>query len=245
MVTLSQWATQLVQLLGGNPSVVPGIVAQCLGEYGPSVYESNGMRANGNPLDTTMAWQNATDFNNVGVKNYATIQDGLLATAATLRLSYYAAAMQAIMSGDPQAYVVAIANSPWGTFHNDPAAATAMLQQVNANPQYSNFVVAGVNAATASETSTTSTEDITVNGGVAYDHVSGGFWVVDELGEVYAFDGAPYAGGLNTHPEWQAGGGAANGPAIGIGFCGATNGYVIVTRDNNGGIHPYRFGRTP
>jgi len=37
-----------------------------------------------NPLNTTHAMPGATDFNSVGVKNYASFEDGVKATAETL-----------------------------------------------------------------------------------------------------------------------------------------------------------------
>ena len=64
-------------------------------------------------------------------------------------------------------------------------------------------------------------------------------------GAVYAFkpDGSPggrYLGGLNNHPQWQAGAGTANGPPF---IFGPTpqGGYVITTRDAGGQFHPYVF----
>ena len=81
---------------------------------------------------------------------------------------------------------------------------------------------------------------------LAYDPVSGGTWAIRPNGAVYAADGAPYLGGLNNHPQYNAGG---NGdPAVGISFYGSPGssvddkGYEILC-DN--GISPeparYRF----
>jgi hypothetical protein len=92
-----------------------------------------------------------------------------------------------------------------------------------------------------------------VSGGAdmaATDPVSGGTWFTDPSGAVYAFDGAPYLGGLNNHPEWQAGAGQAEGPALGIAFWRGDgtnangNGYIIATKDAAGNVHPYRFPRS-
>jgi Domain of unknown function (DUF1906) len=64
-------------------------------------------------------------------------------------------------------------------------------------------------------------------------------------GSVYAFDphgnpGGRYLGGLNTHPDWKAGQGQANGPPF---IFGPTpeGGYVITTKDVGGQFHPYVF----
>lgn len=51
---------------------------------------------------------------------------------------------------------------------------------------------------------------------------------------------ATYFGALNTHPEWNAGAGKANGPPVMFGPWGV--GYVITTQDAGGNFHPYRFG---
>jgi hypothetical protein len=84
----------------------------------------------------------------------------------------------------------------------------------------------------------------------AFDPVSKGSWFTDSTGEVYAVDGAPYLGGLNNHPQWQAGGSASNGPALGVAYWEGDGtdagglGYVIATRDSHGNVHPYNFPRS-
>lgn len=81
---------------------------------------------------------------------------------------------------------------------------------------------------------------------LAYDPVTGGTWAVRPDGSVYADDGAKYLGGLNTHPEYQAGGSAKFGPAVGIAAYGpgGQSGYEILT-DNGTTPAPcrYRFPR--
>lgn len=58
-------------------------------------------------------------------------------------------------------------------------------------------------------------------------------------------DGGRYLGGLNSHPEWHAGGGQANGPVVAFGptpvDAQGRKGYFITTRDAQGGFHPYAF----
>jgi hypothetical protein len=84
---------------------------------------------------------------------------------------------------------------------------------------------------------------------VTMDPVTGGYWMVNPDGAVYsnAVSGSgqpPYLGGLNNHPEYKAGGKAANGPAVGIAPYGpgGKGGYVIVTFDGRT-LHPYQFPR--
>jgi hypothetical protein len=82
---------------------------------------------------------------------------------------------------------------------------------------------------------------------VAWDPVTGGYWMVDPDGEVYGTAGpvaAPYLGGLNNHPQYKAGGKAQNGPCVGIAPFGpgGQGGYVLVTFDGTQ-LHHYDFPR--
>jgi hypothetical protein len=52
-----------------------------------------------NPLNTTLSMPGATDFNSVGVKNYATIAIGILANAKTLMGGGYSDVLSALKSG--------------------------------------------------------------------------------------------------------------------------------------------------
>jgi hypothetical protein len=82
---------------------------------------------------------------------------------------------------------------------------------------------------------------------VAWDPVTGGYWMVDPDGEVFGTAGpvpAPYLGGLNNHPQYKAGGKAQNGPCVGIAPFGqgGQGGYVLVTFDGHQ-LHHYDFPR--
>lgn len=81
---------------------------------------------------------------------------------------------------------------------------------------------------------------------LAFDPVTGGTWALRPDGSVYADDGAPYLGGLNNHPDYQAGAGKKFGPAVGIAAYGpgGKDGYEILT-DNGTTPAPdrYRFPR--
>ena len=86
------------------------------------------------------------------------------------------------------------------------------------------------------------------------DLATGGVWATDENGDGYGFLGAPYPGGLNAHPEWQAGAAESAGkaPCVGIAYWkdAAGDGSVFFTKP--GGTTPngspynlYRFRREP
>ncbi|MDA8209194.1 MAG: peptidoglycan-binding protein [Actinomycetota bacterium] len=69
-----------------------------------------------NPLATTEGWANATDFNSAGVKNYASLDDGLAATRATLTNGLYGSVISSFSMQQPAAVTgAAIDGSPWGT----------------------------------------------------------------------------------------------------------------------------------
>jgi hypothetical protein len=51
--------------------------------------QSEGKAGKFNPFNTTYKMPNATDFNSVGVKNYQTLQDGMVATIKTLKNGRY------------------------------------------------------------------------------------------------------------------------------------------------------------
>jgi len=223
-------------------ALLQGLVAVMVGE---------GSHARFNPLDTTQPWPGSTSYNSVGVRNYATWDDGVAATVATLRNGYYPDVIAVLNAGGPaDRLVVAWANSPWGTWQGDPQAALRTLQLVL--EQWPRGIcleeVAGSGAATEQPSSE---EDLArrIAGMVCEDPITGGFWVTDELGEVYSFDGAPYLGGLNTHPDWHAGGPA--NPCVGIapwrgdGTDEAGNGYVLACQPHPS-VTPtvYRFPRS-
>jgi hypothetical protein len=88
---------------------------------------------------------------------------------------------------------------------------------------------------------------------IATDPVTGDYWVLTgPEGRVEAYNangtrGTRFFGDLTEHPEFNAGPGTPNGGAVSIVFsavAGANPGYVIYTRDPQGGVHPYRFDAT-
>jgi hypothetical protein len=64
--------------------------------------EFEGGNAEWNPLNTTEHWPNATLYNSAGVRNYRTQEDGINATAATLRNGYYPSIVWAIKNDVPE-----------------------------------------------------------------------------------------------------------------------------------------------
>lgn len=69
--------------------------------------------------------------------------------------------------------------------------------------------------------------------GAVIDRPQGGFIVIDHAGAVFAYDGAPYLGGANQHPEWKLGGNVVGGT-----WTPSGGGYWITTHD--GAV--YTFG---
>lgn len=69
-----------------------------------------------NPLNTTFDMAGASNFNSVGVKNYASLADGITATVDTLALAPYAGIRGVLARGGSLAeFGQAVETSPWGT----------------------------------------------------------------------------------------------------------------------------------
>lgn len=62
--------------------------------------------------------------------------------------------------------------------------------------------------------------------GAVVDRPQGGWIVIGHDGAVFAYEGAPYLGGVNQHPEWKQGGNVVGGA-----WTPSGNGYWIVGRD--------------
>lgn len=78
--------------------------------------QAEGTKAGYNPLATTQGMAGATNFNKVGVKNYASYGDGIAATVKTLRNGNYGNILAALANGnDAMAAARAVAGSKWGT----------------------------------------------------------------------------------------------------------------------------------
>lgn len=93
------WAEELLKTLGNpnpDPMTIKFVEAWEILESGPGPV----VGADYNPLNTTEPWAGATSFNAVGVKNYASYQDGLNATAAVLNNGLYPSLLNALKTGD-------------------------------------------------------------------------------------------------------------------------------------------------
>jgi hypothetical protein len=78
--------------------------------------KAEGTAAKFNPLATTQPWDGATKFNSVGVRNFATYQDGVDANVKVITNGLYENVLAALRAGDSAEKVAqAIAASPWGT----------------------------------------------------------------------------------------------------------------------------------
>lgn len=77
---------------------------------------SENTQAENNPLATTLQFEGSTNFNEVGVKNYATYQEGLAATKATILNGDYGAILACFdKSASPAETCSTIENSVWGS----------------------------------------------------------------------------------------------------------------------------------
>ena len=88
-----------------------------------------------NPLNTTQGgYAGETDFNSVGVKNYARYVDGIAANARVIRNGYYGAAVASFTMGtDARRTADAITASPWGTGYIALRGVTPAPQPIGAH----------------------------------------------------------------------------------------------------------------
>jgi hypothetical protein len=78
--------------------------------------QAEGGSAKNNPFNTTLKWNNATNYNSVGVKNYQTPEDGIQATCKTLQHSRYNNIVQGFKNDVGLSNLAnAVTNSKWGT----------------------------------------------------------------------------------------------------------------------------------
>lgn len=105
------FATDLLNQLGApvTPNNVKALDAWHQAEGGNAAF---------NPFNTTQSMTGATNYNKVGVKNYASYQDGLAATVKALQTGSksYAPILAALKAGNNAIAVAdAVGNSQWGT----------------------------------------------------------------------------------------------------------------------------------
>jgi hypothetical protein len=105
-----QWAKDFLTQLGA-PVTASNVQAISAWE------QAEGTKATFNPLATTQGgYAGETQFNSVGVKNFATYQDGLDANVKVITNGLYGNILTALQQGNnAMAVAQAVANSPWGT----------------------------------------------------------------------------------------------------------------------------------
>lgn len=110
--TPEQWAADFLRV-AGFPLTPANVLVVVSWEYA----ESAGGGGMFNPLNTTQGgYVGETDFNSVGVKNYASYADGVAANARVIHNGYYRDAVTLFERGDDApATAAAITASPWGT----------------------------------------------------------------------------------------------------------------------------------
>ena len=145
MLTFEGWTSQLA--LRAGPSVIAftkqnqlAIVTWCAFEGSPALR---------NPLDATEGQPGSWPIkgNSAGVQNYTSIGEGLNAVLATLHGHFgrYGPILEALAKGDCACSVTeAVANSAWGTWSHNPAAASAAVTEVDKDyAAYGNRLVIG------------------------------------------------------------------------------------------------------
>lgn len=105
-----QWAHDFLERLG-VPRTGENVRAMLAWQ------QAEGTRARFNPLATTQGgFDGATRFNSVGVKNYASYEDGLAANVKAITNGRYGNILAALQRGDSaMAVAEAIQQSPWGS----------------------------------------------------------------------------------------------------------------------------------
>lgn len=78
--------------------------------------QAEGGTASFNPFNTTQPAPGATSYNSVGVRNYPSLEEGVQATADTLRNGYYRPLLSDLQHGASAVQLARdVAASPWGT----------------------------------------------------------------------------------------------------------------------------------
>jgi hypothetical protein len=101
---------------------------------------SENTQAQFNPWATTLQYEASTDFNEAGVKNYATYENGIAAFKATILNGLYDGILADLAVSAPMAVTCsAIENSPWGSKPN-----SALQGEVASNyDKYANVPIGG------------------------------------------------------------------------------------------------------
>lgn len=194
------WAEKAHAATGVLPSV---ILAQWADETG---FGGVDWSPNNNP-------GNVGSYDGQPVASFPSLEAGVAAYIETMKLGYY----QAVRTAPTwRAQCYALGESPWASGRYCAAGGVPGADLIEI---VSSHGLTSYDAPPAPQ------------GGnmLARDEKTGGYWVTDETGAVFAYAGAPYLGGLNIHPAWNAGAGngdASMGPCVGIAGDGV-GGYVL------------------
>ena len=202
-VTYGEWATTFLQecSLSVTNITLTATLAWMVSEYAIEVPLNQ--RALNNPLDTKEPYPNATDFHSLGVKNYATMDDGLSATLRTIENGDYGAILAAYATAtNPFDITNAIVASPWGS---KPTFPIVHYVQDNYDSVYNAAanITGGTTTVTTTEGSTGGEVESATGTPLAAPIVSScpspsgrGYYLVGADGGVFAFGDAKYHGSI-------------------------------------------------
>ena len=184
---------------------------------------------------------NANDLAEHNVESFPDLTTAAAATAAVILQSNMAPIADALAEDAPLSqFSAACALAPWSTggYHGRPGdIASIPLPPAVEAPGWSSPLAPAPPAPAPVPTPITQEDDMQM---CAYDPVTGGIWLTDENGAVYAVDGSEYvvAANLNTHPAWLAGEAESHGanPCVGICYWGkpGADGYALFTKPESG-----------
>lgn len=111
MGTRGTWAVNFLRELGNNSP------SEDMIKFVSAWTKVENTAAQYNPLATTLAYGDTSDFNSVGVKNYKTYQQGIEASALTLNGDFYgyAGLKQSLIDNDTQSAIASGGLDTWGS----------------------------------------------------------------------------------------------------------------------------------
>jgi len=141
MITRAQWASYLA-LKAGELRIAftktnqLGLCAWQAGERAPDLALAG---PRNNPLSCTLWVPGSSAFNDIGVRNYGTLESGLLATLLTLEQpteGNYGPIREWLVDGACACMLLrAVAASEWGTFRGEaPATTDAFMAGIDRDP---------------------------------------------------------------------------------------------------------------
>jgi len=124
MRTRFDFSARLLRDLGMEDAGLGSVVALLV------AMQFEGDAGRNNPLNVTMPWTGATDFNSDHVKNYRSFHDGVDATAKILRQDNYQGIRDALRGGNTQVILAAWNQAgSWTTIPDTVAAEKQIRNQ--------------------------------------------------------------------------------------------------------------------